>query len=163
MKRMHIHVGVENVEQSIQFYNALFGTQPTKIKNDYAKWMLDDPSVNFAISAESAKKGVDHLGIQVEQDSELTDLRDRLKNADMTLIEEGETVCCYARSDKSWVKDPDGIAWEAYQTMEDVQFFSSSEPTYDQNSCAPQQNSGAPSGQTTQASCVPTEKPSGCC
>ena len=129
MKRMHIHVGVENLEQSIAFYSALFAAQPVKTKADYAKWMLDDPHINFAISTRSAKVGVDHLGIQVDEDSELEALRERLKTADMSVFDEGETVCCYARSDKSWVADPSGIAWEAYKTMEDAQLFDAPDPT----------------------------------
>ena len=126
MKRMHIHVGVENLEQSIGFYNALFGAQPVKTKDDYAKWMLDDPRINFAISTRMEKPGVDHLGLQVDEESELEDLRERFKQADLSVFDEGETVCCYARSDKTWVKDPSGIAWESYLSMEDVQLFSGS-------------------------------------
>ncbi|NND00971.1 MAG: glyoxalase/bleomycin resistance/dioxygenase family protein, partial [Gammaproteobacteria bacterium] len=113
MKRMHIHIGVENLDQGIEFYNALFGVQPVKTKTDYAKWMLDDPRINFAISTRPGKTGVDHLGLQVDGDDELEELRTRLKSADMSVFDEGETVCCYAHSDKSWVKDPSGIAWEA--------------------------------------------------
>jgi catechol 2,3-dioxygenase-like lactoylglutathione lyase family enzyme len=127
MKRMHINVGVENIADSIKFYNALFGAEPVKAKADYAKWMLDDPRINFAITNRTDKSGVDHLGIQVEKDEELEQLRERLKKADMALFDEGEDVCCYARSEKSWVKDPSGVAWEAYKTMEDVQLFSGEE------------------------------------
>lgn len=123
MKRMHIHVGVESLDQSIGFYNALFGAQPVKTKTDYAKWMLDDPAVNFAISTRSGKTGLDHLGLQVDEDDELEALRNRLKSADIAVFDEGETACCYARSDKSWVEDPTGIAWEAYKTIGDVQLF----------------------------------------
>ncbi len=118
MKRMHIHVRTQNLDQSIQFYNALFGAHPVKTKTDYAKWMLDDPRINFAISTRSGKMGVEHLGLQVDEDDELEALRDRLKSADMSVFDEGETVCCYVRSDKSWVEDPSGIAWEAYKTLE---------------------------------------------
>ncbi|MCL4135274.1 UNVERIFIED_CONTAM: hypothetical protein GTU68_031482 [Idotea baltica] len=142
MKRMHIHVGVENIEQSIQFYNALFGSEPSKTKNDYAKWMLDDPRINFAISTR-VSAGVDHLGLQVEEGQELTDLRERLTAADMTLFDEGEGVCCYAQSDKSWVKDPSGIAWEAYQTMQDVQLFSDAPTAEDSACCVPEMGEAA--------------------
>ncbi len=138
MKRMHIHVGVENLEQSIKFYNVLFGAQPVKTKTDYAKWMLDESRINFAISTRSGKTGVDHLGLQVDEDNELEALRDRLKSADMSVFDEGETVCCYARSDKSWVEDPSGIAWEAYKTMEDVQLFSASSASEEGACCAPE-------------------------
>ena len=123
MKRMHIHVGVERLDESIRFYSALFGAEPVKTMHAYAKWMLEDPSVNFAISTRTDRTGVDHLGLQVEHDSELEELRARLRTAEMAVFDEGETLCCYARSDKSWVTDPAGIAWEAYKTMEDVQFF----------------------------------------
>jgi len=98
--------------------------EPVKTKSDYAKWLLDDPRVNFAISNRTEKKGVDHLGIQVEEDGELAEIRQRLERADVSLFDEGETVCCYAKSDKSWVQDPSGTPWEAYKTMEDVQVFS---------------------------------------
>lgn len=127
MNRMHIHVGVEDLNQSIKFYSALFGAEPAKIKEDYAKWMVEDPRINFAISTRSGKKGLNHLGLQVDESSELDAIRTRLKNADMSLFDEGETVCCYAKSEKSWVEDPAGIAWEAYQTMADAQLFSQSE------------------------------------
>ncbi|MEX2366318.1 MAG: VOC family protein, partial [Pseudohongiellaceae bacterium] len=99
---MHIHVGVENLHQSIQFYSALFGAEPAKVRDDYAKWMLDDPRINFAVSTR-AKTGLDHLGLQVDEDAELAALRERLESADLSVVNEGETVCCYARSDKSWV------------------------------------------------------------
>lgn len=123
MKRFHIHVGVKDINHSIQFYSTLFGQQPTKLKEDYAKWMLEDPKINFAISTRS-KEGVDHLGIQVEEGTELAEITERLKNADLGVYGEGQTTCCYAESNKAWVKDPSGIAWEAYQTMADAQVFS---------------------------------------
>ena len=123
MHRMHIHVGVDKLEHSIDFYNALFGAEPVKTKADYAKWMLDDPSVNFAISTRVAH-GVNHLGIQVDEEQELEDLRSRFQKADMSAFDEGETTCCYARSDKSWVKDPAGIAWENFRTMQDAELYS---------------------------------------
>ncbi len=124
MKRMHIHVGVKKLDDGIKFYNALFGAEPVKTKSDYAKWMLDDPRINFAISTH-AKAGVDHLGLQVDDQQELATLRERLKSADMAMFDEGETVCCYAHSDKSWVADPAGVAWEAFETMDDVEIRSS--------------------------------------
>jgi catechol 2,3-dioxygenase-like lactoylglutathione lyase family enzyme len=137
MKRMHIHVGVERLDDGIRFYSALFGAEPVKIKDDYAKWMLEDPRVNFAISTRPGKAGIDHLGLQVEEDSELEELRTRLRNAEMSVFDEGETLCCYARSDKSWVQDPAGIAWEAYKTMEDVQFFAAAAPADGDAECSP--------------------------
>lgn len=123
MKRLHVHIAVEDMEKSVGFYSALFGTKPTKQKPDYAKWMLEDPRVNFAISSRGAKPGLDHLGIQVDEADELTHLRSQMKNADLGVFEEGEATCCYAESDKSWVQDPNGIAWEAYHTMADAELF----------------------------------------
>jgi hypothetical protein len=124
MKRFHIHVSIDDINKSIKFYSELFGAEPTKRKNDYAKWMLDDPRVNFSISSLGAKPGVDHLGIQVEKASTLDAMREHLKNADMQTFDESETICCYARSDKTWVQDPSGIAWETYLTMDDANTFS---------------------------------------
>lgn len=122
MKRLHVHVGVEDLAQSIKFYSALFGAEPVKTKPDYAKWLLDSPSVNFAISTR-ADAGVNHFGIQVDDETELAEIRARVKTADLAVSDEGETVCCYARSEKSWLHDPAGIPWEAYRTMEDADVF----------------------------------------
>ncbi len=140
MKRMHIHVGVKNLDEGIQFYSALFGAAPAKTKPDYAKWMLDDPRINFAISTHAKTTGVDHLGLQVDNATELHQLRDRLKHADMSVMDEGETVCCYARSEKSWVQDPSGVAWEAFNSMEDVPIFGGNRAADDQSCCAPQED-----------------------
>jgi len=116
MKRMHVHVAVENLDQAIGFYSALFATQPAVIKEDYAKWMLDDPRVNFAISTRGRTPGLDHLGIQVENTDELQEVYARLRQAGGEIIEQGQTACCYAKSEKSWIDDPAGIAWEAFHT-----------------------------------------------
>jgi predicted enzyme related to lactoylglutathione lyase len=116
MKRMHVHVAVNDLQQSINFYSALFAAQPTVLKSDYAKWMLDDPRVNFAISARGRQAGVDHLGIQVEDKDELNDVYARLHKAGGTVIEQGQTNCCYAKSEKSWIDDPAGISWETFLT-----------------------------------------------
>ena len=117
MKRLHVHVGVEDLDQSIRFYSTLFGSEPTVTKADYAKWMLDDPRVNFAISqGNHALKGIEHLGIQVESPAELSEVYARLKSADRPVLEEGQTTCCYAKSEKSWISDPDGVVWEAFLT-----------------------------------------------
>lgn len=117
MKRLHVHVGVSDLERSVQFYSALFGAEPTMRKPDYAKWMLDDPRVNFAISSgQHASKGIEHLGIQAETTDELSDVYARLKAADRPVLEEGRTTCCYAKSEKSWIADPDGVTWEAFYT-----------------------------------------------
>src|SRR6202051_5046100 len=116
MKRLHVHVAVENLPQSIGFYSALFGTQPAVVKTDYAKWMLDDPRVNFAISTRGREPGLDHLGMQVEDQDELQEVYARLRQAGGTVIEQGQTSCCYAKSEKSWIDDPAGIAWETFLT-----------------------------------------------
>ena len=117
MKRLHVNISVSDLETSIGFYNSLFAAEPTVVKEDYAKWMLDDPRVNFAITTRGERKGLDHLGIQVEDDAELGEVYGRLKSAGAPVIEEGETTCCYANSEKSWIFDPEGIAWETFLTL----------------------------------------------
>jgi len=136
MKRIHIHVGVENLNPSIQFYNSLFKAEPVKIESDYAKWMLDDPAINFAISTHLGKTGVQHLGLQVDHANEIDELRQRLNEADLPVFDEGETQCCYAHSDKSWVQDPVGIKWEAFRTIEPALTESNSDQG--QRCCSPQ-------------------------
>ncbi|MFY9836671.1 MAG: ArsI/CadI family heavy metal resistance metalloenzyme [Xanthobacteraceae bacterium] len=116
MKRMHVHVAVEDISNAIGFYSALFAATPTVAKPDYAKWMLDDPRVNFAISTRGRQPGLDHLGIQVESQDELHEVYARLHQAGGTVIEQGQTACCYAKSEKSWIDDPAGIAWETFFT-----------------------------------------------
>jgi catechol 2,3-dioxygenase-like lactoylglutathione lyase family enzyme len=116
MKRFHVHVAVDNLDQAIPFYAALFAAQPSVVKPDYAKWMLEDPRVNFAISARGRAPGLDHLGIQVEDQGELQEVYRRLDQAGRPVINQGETQCCYARSEKSWVDDPAGISWETFLT-----------------------------------------------
>jgi catechol 2,3-dioxygenase-like lactoylglutathione lyase family enzyme len=116
MKRMHVHVSVDDLDRSIGFYSALFATEPAVVKPDYAKWMLDDPRVNFAISTRGKQAGLDHLGIQVESKGELSDVYARLHQAGGTVLEQGETTCCYAKSEKSWIEDPSGISWETFFT-----------------------------------------------
>lgn len=117
MKRLHVHVGVADLDQSIAFYSSLFAAQPSVLKEDYAKWMLDDPRVNFAISSGNhARKGIEHLGIQAESTEELAEVYGRLKAADRPVLDEGATTCCYAKSEKSWIADPDGVIWEAFHT-----------------------------------------------
>lgn len=116
MKRMHVHVSVENVGDAIGFYTTLFAAEPAVVKADYAKWMLEDPRVNFAISSRGGAAGLNHLGMQVEDASELQEVCGRLARADRPVLEEGETTCCYAKSEKSWVADPAGISWEVFLT-----------------------------------------------
>jgi catechol 2,3-dioxygenase-like lactoylglutathione lyase family enzyme len=120
MKRFHVHIAVDSIEQSTQFYNTLFGQQPTVAKPDYAKWMLDDPRINFAISerpARAGQPGLDHLGFQMDSAPELHAMTAQLQAAGLAVVDEGETTCCYAKSDKGWVHDPQGIAWESFVTM----------------------------------------------
>ena len=116
MKRLHVHVGVEDLDKSIDFYSELFAAPPSKQRDDYAKWMLEDPRVNFAISRR-ADVGVGHLGIQVEDANELAEVYGRLRRADTAIVDEGETTCCYARSHKQWVADPQGVVWETFLTI----------------------------------------------
>ena len=124
MKRFHVHIGVTDLEKSIAFYTALFGQAPAKRKEDYAKWMLEDPRLNFAISTRALETGLDHFGIQVDQEEELVAFKEQLRQADLGLFGEGETTCCYAKSEKAWVRDPSGFPWEAYRTMEDAEVYS---------------------------------------
>lgn len=123
MKRFHMHMTVADLDRNVKFYSTLFGTEPTVRKPDYAKWMLEDPRVNFAISTRGAKAGLDHVGIQVENEAELADIHSRLARADQQMLAQQETSCCYAKSNKYWVQDPQGIAWEAYQTLGEVPVF----------------------------------------
>jgi len=117
MKRLHVHVGVSDLDQSIRFYSTLFAAEPSVVKGDYAKWMLDDPRVNFAISAgKHERQGIEHLGIQAENIDELGEVYGRLKAAERPVLEEGRTTCCYAKSEKSWISDPDGVVWETFYT-----------------------------------------------
>jgi catechol 2,3-dioxygenase-like lactoylglutathione lyase family enzyme len=126
MKRLHVHVGVTDLAESIAFYSALFGSPPTLVRDDYAKWMLDDPRVNFAISHGHAAPGIEHLGIQAETPDELAEVTGRLNAAARPVLAEGETTCCYARSEKSWTSDPQGVVWEAFHTMEQARTYGSS-------------------------------------
>jgi catechol 2,3-dioxygenase-like lactoylglutathione lyase family enzyme len=127
MKRLHVHVSVKDIPASIRFYRELFNAEPTVTKDDYAKWMLEDPRMNFAISRRARPSGVDHLGIQVENGSELTEVYERLKRAEGPVIEEGETTCCYAKSEKSWIHDPQGIEWETFLTTGESTVYGSDE------------------------------------
>ncbi|MGH3427574.1 MAG: ArsI/CadI family heavy metal resistance metalloenzyme [Mycobacteriales bacterium] len=116
MKRLHIHVSVKDLASSIRFYRELFNAEPVVTKSDYAKWMLEDPRVNFAISQRTRTSGIDHLGIQVEDREELAEIYARLKRAEGLVIEEGETTCCYTQSEKRWIQDPQGVEWETFLT-----------------------------------------------
>jgi catechol 2,3-dioxygenase-like lactoylglutathione lyase family enzyme len=127
MKRLHLHVAVDDLARSVSFYSTFFGSEPTVIKNDYAKWLLDDPRVNFAISQGSeTRKGIEHLGVQAESADELAEVYSRVKAADRPVLEEGATTCCYAKSEKSWITDPDGIVWETFLTSGDSTVYGDS-------------------------------------
>lgn len=147
MKRLHVHVGVDNLDASIAFYSTLFAAEPTVTKADYAKWMLDDPRVNFAISSGNhAAKGVEHLGIQAENSAELESVYGQLEKAGRPVLEEGETTCCYAKSEKSWISDPDGVVWETFLTHGEATDYGS-----------------GPSGADVAAMQAETVKPATCC
>jgi hypothetical protein len=138
MKRFHVHVHVDDLQASISFYNRLFATNPARVETDYAKWMLDDPKVNFAISTRGNKPGLDHLGFQTETAEELAQLKEQAQGAEMALLDEGETTCCYARSEKHWITDPQGIPWEHFHTLGDIPVFNeSSQPADGSACCAP--------------------------
>jgi hypothetical protein len=156
MKRFHVHMHVADLPKNIAFYAALFNQPPSRTESDYAKWMLEDPPVNFAISTRGATPGLDHLGIQVSSAEELGDLKSQAQAADMALLDEGETTCCYARSDKYWITDPQGVAWEQFHTLDNIPVFSESAPVSGPACCAPEP--------TAKACCAPA--PSGksaCC
>ena len=128
MKRFHIHVSVENLQQSIQFYSTLFGVSPAKIEADYAKWMLEDPRLNFAISTRDLARGVNHVGVQVDTAEELAEVEGKLRRASAAVLPETGMTCCYALSDKYWVLDPQGLAWEVFHTREDAPIYGEHKP-----------------------------------
>ena len=156
MSRFHVHVHVSDLSKSVAFYSAMFGAEPARLESDYAKWMVGD-TLNFAISARGGELGVDHLGFQVESEEELAALKARAQAADMTLLDEGETTCCYARSDKYWLTDPDGVAWEQFHTLDSIPTFSQAKQAAEPQAaacCAPR---GKPVG-------IPVASaPSSCC
>jgi lactoylglutathione lyase len=159
MKRFHVHAHVEDLQKSIAFYTRMFGAEPTRVESDYAKWMLEDPRINFAISTRGSKPGIDHLGIQADTEEELADLRARARAADLSVLEEGETTCCYARSEKHWLTDPQGIAWEHYRTLGDIPVFSqkpAAAPADASACCAPRAPQGKPIG-------IPVASSKSCC
>jgi lactoylglutathione lyase len=162
MKRFHVHVSVADLAQSIRFYSTLFGTEPAVVKGDYAKWMLEDPRVNFAISQRGGRTGVNHLGLQTDSDGELESLNAQLQAADLATAAEKEIACCYARSNKYWVTDPTGIAWETFHTLGDVPTFSGTEEPAAAGAeaacCAP-----AVPAKATVGVRIPVKAASGCC
>ncbi len=160
MKRLHVHVAVDDLAASIRFYSTMFASEPTVQKPDYAKWMLDDPRVNFAISARGAAPGLNHLGVQVESAEELADMNQRLQKLEADVVEEMGTACCYAKSDKYWATDPTGIAWETYHTLDSIPVFAASEAgeAHAGGCCVPERAVAKVSG------CIPVKgKSTGCC
>jgi len=142
MKRFHVHIAVNDLDASIRFYSAVFGVPPSVKKTDYAKWMIEDPRINFAISNRGAKAGLDHLGFQVDSDEELGELRRKVAEAEIAALDQPQTECCYARSDKYWITDPQGIAWETYHTLGKAEIYGTDMPKKAEASacCAPKPN-----------------------
>jgi hypothetical protein len=166
MKRFHVHLHVDDLGKSIGFYSKLFAAEPARSEGDYAKWMLDDPPLNFAISTRGAKAGIDHLGIQTDDAAELAALKARAEVADMALLDEGATTCCYARSEKHWITDPQGIAWEHFHTLGNIPVFNeAARPVTAQSACcAPTATAETPAAATEPAACcapAPRGKPVG--
>ena len=159
MKRFHLHVSVNNLEESIGFYSTVFAAPPTVRQEDYAKWMLDDPQINFAISTHRQPIGVNHVGFQVDTDEELRGMRAQLEAADARLIQENEQPCCYARSNKYWVTDPSGIAWETFHTLSSIPVYGEDTPVFSHGSSSVPGPSAAAT--TESACCVPAAKTEG--
>jgi catechol 2,3-dioxygenase-like lactoylglutathione lyase family enzyme len=149
MKRFHVHVAVDDLDANIQFYSKVFGMTPTVLKPDYAKWMVDDPRVNFAISKRGLKPGVDHLGMQVESEAELASLREQVAAAEIPALDQANTVCCYARSDKYWITDPQGIAWETFHTLDSVPVYGESFQAKQTACCSPTPKASQPANSNT--------------
>jgi catechol 2,3-dioxygenase-like lactoylglutathione lyase family enzyme len=149
MKRFHVHVSVSDLDKSIRFYSRLFGAEPSRIEADYAKWMLDDPRINFAISTRHQPLGVNHLGFQVDSRDELGDMQAQLLAADAQMVQEKDQACCYARSDKYWVTDPTGIAWETFHTLGIIAVYGADTLVFDHGTSAVPGKSSC---------CVPAEK-----
>lgn len=125
MSRIHIHIAVGSIDDNVNFYSALFGAQPEMVKSDYVKWSLENPAVNFSISSRGAKTGIDHIGIQAESETEQLDIESRLKQAAIAGFQQTGTHCCYSKSDKYWVTDPQGVPWETFHTLESIPFYGS--------------------------------------
>jgi catechol 2,3-dioxygenase-like lactoylglutathione lyase family enzyme len=137
MKRFHVHVSVDDLDANVRFYSTVFGAPPTVLKPDYAKWMMDDPRVNFAISKRGLKPGVDHLGVQVDSDAELRTLRKQVAAAEIGALDQTDSVCCYARSDKYWITDPQGVAWETFHTLDSVPVYGETRRAESTACCGP--------------------------
>ncbi|MGE5666692.1 MAG: ArsI/CadI family heavy metal resistance metalloenzyme [Betaproteobacteria bacterium] len=159
MKRFHVHVAVANLDESVRFYSKVFGAEPSVLKSDYAKWMVEDPRLNFAISSRGAQPGVNHLGLQVDTAEELEGLRDQLAAADAGIVDEQGAKCCYAESDKYWITDPQGIAWETYHSLGSIPMFGSDahSPDADATECC------APAATAASECCTPAATPATAC
>lgn len=149
MKRLHVHIAVENLSESINFYQQLFACEPTVKHADYAKWMLDDPRVNFAISDRSSKLGLDHLGIQADDATELQAIEQNLQATQAPIETQTQTACCYSNSNKHWITDPQGIAWEAFHSLNSIPTFNAEKPVVEP--------------ETASACCPPNDKNTSCC
>jgi Glyoxalase/Bleomycin resistance protein/Dioxygenase superfamily len=156
MKRFHVHLHVDDLGKSIGFYSKLFAAEPSRVEGDYAKWMLEDPRINFAISTRGSKPGIDHLGFQTDDSAELAEMKTRAESADMALLDEGETTCCYARSEKHWVTDPQGIAWEHFHTLGNIPVFNQAAGDGAEATCCAPAPRGKPIG-------IPVKSQSSCC
>jgi len=168
MKRFHVHMHVSDLQKNIHFYSALFNQPPTRTEGDYAKWMLEDPPVNFAISTRGEHAGLDHLGFQVDSADQLSALKSQAQAADMALLDDGETTCCYARSDKYWITDPQGVAWEQFHTLENIPVFNEAHAVEASACCAPTANTNArlvaiPVAAAACCGPAPSASKSGCC
>jgi catechol 2,3-dioxygenase-like lactoylglutathione lyase family enzyme len=158
MKRFHVHVRVADLAASIEFYNRLFDAQPARRETDYAKWMLEDPRINFAISTRGEGVGVDHLGFQTDDSAELAELRARAESADMAVLQQGEVSCCYARSEKHWVTDPQGVAWEHFHSLGNVPVYGDGGRASSDSACC-----ATPSGEVAVALPVRAKAKAACC
>ncbi|WP_157267901.1 ArsI/CadI family heavy metal resistance metalloenzyme [Azohydromonas aeria] len=175
MKRFHVHLHVDDLARSIAFYSRLFAAEPARVESDYAKWMLDDPALNFAISTRGQASGIDHLGIQTDDPAELAAMKARAEAADMALLDEGATTCCYARSEKHWITDPQGIAWEHFHTLGNIPVFrEEGEEAGPAACCTPAPaEAAAPAAEPAQAACctpsrgkplgIPVKSSTSCC
>jgi len=158
MKRFHVHLHVQDLQANVAFYSRLFAAQPVRLEDDYAKWMLEDPRVNFAISTRGSKPGLDHLGFQVDSAEELSEMKAAAEKANLAMLDEGETTCCYARSDKHWLTDPQGVAWEQFHTLGDIPIFNEAAQPAAVTACC------TPAKPAVTAGCTPkTTATASCC
>jgi len=163
MKRFHVHMSVIDLSESIRFYSALFGAEPTVVKPDYAKWMLDDPRINFAISKRGQATGINHLGLQADDETELETIHANLQKADTTIASEKAAHCCYAVSDKYWVADPQGIAWESFRSLDSIPIYGSDRTKAAGASCCSTEAVAPETAQASSCCDLSTAKATSCC